>query len=216
MVILRHARPSPLADLARELGIAVSTVLNRRRKFRRKHPHASEAEALKYIRGAGWGVGYVYFVRCDVTDLVKVGWSKNPRRRLQQVQRMSPTSLRIVGMAKAMIEAERRLHAALAPHRDHGEWFRLDDALLAHGLSLVGAMAVEGVPARPATALPTTPLRTWRRANAVTYIELSRRTGLSQRTVMRAASGQAVDEATAAAISRETGIDPAVLCRGGT
>lgn len=59
---------------------------------------------------------------------------------------------------------------------------------------------------RPAATLPPTPLRAWREREDVTYAELAKRTGLSERTVLRAAAGEPVDADTASTLERATGI----------
>lgn len=59
---------------------------------------------------------------------------------------------------------------------------------------------------RPSATLPPTPLRAWREREDVTYAELAKRTGLSERTVLRAAAGEPVDADTASTLERATGI----------
>lgn len=56
---------------------------------------------------------------------VKVGFSKDPWRRLQQLKTASPTPLYIIGrMADQPAERERELHRLLDAHRINREWFR--------------------------------------------------------------------------------------------
>lgn len=59
---------------------------------------------------------------------------------------------------------------------------------------------------RPSPTLPSTPLRAWREREDVTYAELGKRTGLSERTIMRAAAGEPMDVDTATTLERATGI----------
>lgn len=59
---------------------------------------------------------------------------------------------------------------------------------------------------RPSATLAPTPLRTWREREDVTYAELAKRCGLSERTVLRAAAGEPMDRDTATTLERETGI----------
>jgi len=67
---------------------------------------------------------------------------------------------------------------------------------------------------RPNATLPPTPLRLWREREDVTYDALAKRAGLSKRTVLRAAAGDPVDPASAAALERETGIPAATFTAG--
>lgn len=73
--------------------------------------------------------GYVYFIRGG--DLVKIGWSTNPRLRLSQLQTASAERLRMVCAMPGSREDERALHVQFATLRVRGEWFRACPGLLA-------------------------------------------------------------------------------------
>jgi hypothetical protein len=91
-----------------------------------------EAEALILRKlDASPLTGFVYLIgqadREDHTTIaaVKVGFSKDPWRRLQQLKTASPTPLYIIGrMADQISEREREIHRHLDPHRINREWFR--------------------------------------------------------------------------------------------
>jgi hypothetical protein len=76
-------------------------------------------------------LGFIYLIgQADQEDdatiaSVKVGFSKDPWRRLKQLETGSPRRLYIIGrMADQPSERERDLHRILHPHRINREWFR--------------------------------------------------------------------------------------------
>lgn len=85
-----------------------------------------EREAAKRVAGC------VYFVRCNTTGRVKIGWTGNPdpRQRVSHMQTGSPTKLRLVGMIQGASEAdEKALHMEFNASRLHGEWFAFSPEL---------------------------------------------------------------------------------------
>jgi hypothetical protein len=86
------------------------------------------------------GDDHVYFVEAIGTNLVKVGRSVNPARRLGQLQLLSPVPLRVVGLIHGGSEVETIVHAGILSLRSHGEWFHFT-----HGLRhFVRAITIEG------------------------------------------------------------------------
>lgn len=71
--------------------------------------------------------GCIYWIRAQTVGHIKIGFSKNPVRRFEQLQLMSPVPLQIVGLDIGTQDQERALHARLHAHRLHGEWFRACD-----------------------------------------------------------------------------------------
>ncbi len=71
---------------------------------------------------------WVYLMSCG--DFTKVGIARAPRRRMADLQRTNPHTIKLEAIyvfqsrAYAFI-AEQAAHAALAAHRGHGEWFNL-------------------------------------------------------------------------------------------
>ena len=73
---------------------------------------------------------YVYAIREVDTKNVKIGISKNPQDRLNQLQTGNSHKLEIVAMCKAenRFKDEKALHHANSAHHIHGEWFATIDS----------------------------------------------------------------------------------------
>jgi hypothetical protein len=72
--------------------------------------------------------GYVYFIVAEGCDRVKIGYSRDPTVRLNELQTGSPFPLRIVRVIPACRGTlETRVHKHFADLRLHGEWFRVTD-----------------------------------------------------------------------------------------
>jgi hypothetical protein len=77
--------------------------------------------------------GFIYFVTCDAPDFpIKIGWSKDCRRRAFTLQVSLPYKLVVLGTRPGTLEDERDLHLAFSADRLEGEWFRRTPELLAH------------------------------------------------------------------------------------
>lgn len=76
--------------------------------------------AAKNVR-IGLAPGFVYFLRCS--ELVKIGFSRDPDLRAKNIASMSPLGLSIVGLHPATRRDEAYLHRLFAARRKHGEWF---------------------------------------------------------------------------------------------
>jgi hypothetical protein len=74
---------------------------------------------------AAWSeVGCVYFIGEQLGgDTIKIGWSRDPVSRLQQIQVGNPTPLKIIGCVAANRLIEPALHQLFAPAAVSGEWF---------------------------------------------------------------------------------------------
>lgn len=71
--------------------------------------------------------GYVYFIRCDMTGLVKIGFTENyPTSRLRQLQTGSGGELHLIAFMRTRASRERELHRQFVAHHERGEWFRLE------------------------------------------------------------------------------------------
>lgn len=75
----------------------------------------------------------IYFIRCTVTGLVKIGYTSQETiaDRLNQLKVGSPTKLEVIGAQQGSPSDERALHAFYGAKRSHGEWFRLTEEDLA-------------------------------------------------------------------------------------
>ena len=68
--------------------------------------------------------GYVYFVTEPGNELVKIGYSKNPWARLNELRRSHGEALSVVATIKTVEKSEVSVHEVLAEFRSGGEWFK--------------------------------------------------------------------------------------------
>lgn len=66
----------------------------------------------------------VYFISAPSCGLIKIGHSKNVRKRLQGLKAMSPVDLVLIGEIEGARPLERQLHSFLIDHHHRDEWFR--------------------------------------------------------------------------------------------
>lgn len=71
---------------------------------------------------------WCYFLRGG--DVVKIGLTRDVRRRMQQLQVACPHRLEFLGAICTDSAGEREFHRMFAKERATGEWFRATDALL--------------------------------------------------------------------------------------
>jgi hypothetical protein len=74
---------------------------------------------------------FVYVIHAVGTNRVKIGFSDNPHRRLNDLQTGSPFPLTLVGLREGTMKTERAIHEYFEDRRIQGEWFEVepDDAL---------------------------------------------------------------------------------------
>lgn len=94
------------------------------------------------ICGKRFNVGHVYFIQGLSNEWIKIGFSKQPLRRLDDLQAGSPTPLRIIKTVPGDMSLERKLHHYFSEYRKHGEWFDISEedvykALAEFGIPLV-------------------------------------------------------------------------------
>ena len=76
-------------------------------------------------------LGHVYFIRCQVTGLIKIGWTEShPSNRFNALRPLSPTPLEFLGVIRGYLGDENSLHLRFKADRDHGEWFRPSEGLV--------------------------------------------------------------------------------------
>lgn len=68
-------------------------------------------------------LGSVYLILDADNNRVKIGHSRNPWRRLRQLQTGSSAKLLLIGVIAATVEVEKRLHDEMHEHNVHREWF---------------------------------------------------------------------------------------------
>lgn len=71
----------------------------------------------------------VYFVQCG--ELVKIGTTKNPKRRVSALQIGNPSSLNLIFHIPGDVTVEKSLHERFSAYRKSGEWFRVTGELRA-------------------------------------------------------------------------------------
>jgi len=74
--------------------------------------------------------GYIYLISDPRTHLIKLGFSKSPRRRLNQLNSEptllpQPLSFRLIYAFEGTLQEEKRLHNIYRQRRVRGEWFNL-------------------------------------------------------------------------------------------
>lgn len=73
---------------------------------------------------------YVYAVQSQSTNLVKIGMSTNPARRIAELRRMKGDQLFVLSVCRGGRSLEVALHRYLQSYRQHGEWFAPHDVVL--------------------------------------------------------------------------------------
>lgn len=70
----------------------------------------------------------VYFVKCDLNGLVKIGFTISVHDRFKSLAAQSPVPLRVLSVIRGEVEDEIWLHRKFRAAHSHGEWFRLNDS----------------------------------------------------------------------------------------
>jgi hypothetical protein len=123
----------------------------------------------------------VYYVHAPDNGLCKIGYAKNPRARLHQIQVHSPTRVILLAIEDGGREIETKRHFQFVELRKRGEWFWYRDELKSH---------VESLPPYVATRKPLAgPLGAWLRRNALTQEQFAGIIGSSGATICRICSG---------------------------
>jgi len=63
----------------------------------------------------------VYFIA--VREFIKIGWTKNWRKRISQMQTANPDRIEILLVVGRPVVYEKTMHQKFAEHRTRGEWF---------------------------------------------------------------------------------------------
>lgn len=152
--------------------------------------------------------GYVYFIRCQ--DRVKIGFSKDPRRRLTKINADAPYPCDLIGAADAALHPEREIHQRFAALRVHSEWFSLSDEI-ARFIERVNVIdpLVSGDKFDRANVSEMPPLKAWRYRNRMTQQDAASALNITAGFLSRVESGDyrfSTDKI--AEVSRVTGIPP--------
>lgn len=65
----------------------------------------------------------IYFAKRESDGLIKIGTSKNVRRRIYALQKELDESLHLLATCEGSYTAERSIHNSLTDYRIEGEWF---------------------------------------------------------------------------------------------
>lgn len=85
----------------------------------------------------------VYVLGTPGSNVVKIGRTTNLKKRLADIQRMSPVPLEVLWTHPGGFELESALHRRFANIRSHGEWFRFDRSPVTSIREAVEALAPE-------------------------------------------------------------------------
>src|SRR5262249_10864231 len=70
------------------------------------------------------GAGVIYFIQNTVSKAIKIGYSKDPRKRLIGLQSTTPDRLELLGYIHGGLEHERCYHDKFEEYRLQREWFK--------------------------------------------------------------------------------------------
>lgn len=68
--------------------------------------------------------GFVYFLQSGPSGPIKIGWSQDVERRIEQLQTANAQRLVLLGTLRGRMEDEAALHTRFAHLRMEGEWFQ--------------------------------------------------------------------------------------------
>ena len=76
------------------------------------------------------GKGYIYFIQGEFGGTINIGYSKNPKRRLKELQTGRPETLKILYIMECTENKKESIYELFKPSRLKGEWFMPDDYLI--------------------------------------------------------------------------------------
>jgi DNA-binding transcriptional regulator YdaS (Cro superfamily) len=151
--------------------------------------------------------GFVYAI--ERGDLVKIGFSEKPQRRLSKINSDAGAPCRLLGYVEATRQQEAELHSLLAPHRSYGEWYRRENAV-DHFILMLPA-PTPSQRRRKNAAAARHPLARYRHRERLTLARLAKLCGTTKATLSRVETGKlipttrmamALELATGGAVSR--------------
>ena len=69
--------------------------------------------------------GFIYVIRCG--SFSKIGYSKNPKQRLRELQCANPFPLELAGTIPGSLATESKLHTEYRHKHVRNEWFDLSE-----------------------------------------------------------------------------------------
>lgn len=73
--------------------------------------------------------GQVYFILNESAGMVKIGFSRNPEKRLTELRTGSAGEIKLLATIEGSLAIERQLHKRFEMHRRNGEWFIYSDEI---------------------------------------------------------------------------------------
>jgi len=71
----------------------------------------------------------IYLITTEDKSICKIGFSKNPEKRLKEIQTGCPQKLHIEEITEGTFKTEKLLHSKFKQLRVQGEWFTYDDSI---------------------------------------------------------------------------------------
>ncbi len=68
----------------------------------------------------------IYFIKDTVSQAIKIGYSKSPKKRVGGLQTGNPHKLVLLGIVAGTEAEETAFHVRFAQYRMEGEWFKGD------------------------------------------------------------------------------------------
>jgi hypothetical protein len=71
----------------------------------------------------------VYLIKCTVSNVCKIGFSDNPKERIQNLQTSYPWKLELISTLDGDISLERFIHNHFKEFNTSGEWFQYNESI---------------------------------------------------------------------------------------
>jgi hypothetical protein len=94
-----------------------------RNRIRRAHLAANDLYMRRLMMYEPKVTSWVYFIQAGDDGPIKIGTSRDPRKRFLELQTASPYPLHVRAIGPGGRAAEHRMHTRFAGCRLHGEWF---------------------------------------------------------------------------------------------
>lgn len=119
---LWHGRGEPTPEELVKIKLVAARLTNDLEDWRFRTPDRPKAPRQRSFRRRS-PRGFIYFIRAG--ERVKVGFTKDVKRRLSQLQTFFPEPLDLLVAAPGSMLMERELHNVFAEHHITREWFSL-------------------------------------------------------------------------------------------
>ena len=72
---------------------------------------------------------YIYFAKIKNKEIIKIGYSINPKKRIIDMNTAMPLDIEILAVIKGSRKTEKWLHKLLQKYNIKGEWFEYNDSV---------------------------------------------------------------------------------------